>query len=415
MSDNSTSQPDSSQPVLSDSTIEIIKAITPAVAEHAEQITTNFYGRMFKANPEVKAFFNFAHQQSGRQPLALAQAVAAYFSNIDRLEVLGPAVELIAQKHCSLGVQPEHYPIVGEHLLDAIGEVMGDAVTAEVVAAVGEAYGVLADICIQRERQIYQQQKDATGGWNGYRQFAVSQKDVESDEVTSFYLKPTDHGAIPDYEPGQYLTVKFDLSETPTAPRNYSLSHHPGQDFLRISVKREPAATASAAVGLVSNHLHDHVNEGDVIDVGPPCGEFTLDEASQDETPLVFLAGGIGITPLLSMIHSAIHAKTSRKLSLIHACRSPNVRAFTNEVARLQSENANLTCHFLYEKSDSGDAMGHLTKDQLAEWSDVEHAEFYCCGPPAFLNHAAALMKQLNIDSSRQHMEFFGPKQPLNG
>lgn len=403
MPDNIPAQP---APQLSDSTIHIIKAITPAVAEHAVQITTNFYGRMFQANPEVKAFFNFANQESGRQPLALAGAVAAYFSNIDRLEVLGPAVELIAQKHCSLGVQPEHYPIVGGHLLDAIGEVMGDAVTDDVVAAVGEAYSVLANICIERERQIYQQQKEAEGGWNGYRQFAVKQKKVESDEVTSFYLQPTDGGPISDYLPGQYLTVKFDLSD---APRNYSLSHRPGQDFYRISVKREPAKAAAAA-GLVSNHLHDQVNEGDAIAVGPPCGEFILDGASQDAAPLVFLAGGIGITPLLSMMHSALHAQTNRKLSLIHACRSPNVRAFTDEVAGLQSENANLTCHFLYEDSDSGDAMGHLTKDQLAEWSDIENAEFYCCGPPAFLNHVTALMTELDVDASRQHMEFFGPK-----
>lgn len=410
MSDKNSSAAEGVAPVLSDSTIQIIKTITPAVAKHAVQITTNFYGRMFQANPEVKAFFNFAHQETGRQPLALAGAVAAYFSNIDRLEVLGPAVELIAQKHCSLGVQPEHYPIVGGHLLDAIGEVMGDAVTEEVVSAVGEAYGVLAHICIEREREIYQQQKEAAGGWAGYRQFSVKQKKVESDEVTSFYLQPTDGKAIPNYLPGQYLTVKFDLSDSPTAPRNYSLSHRPGQDFFRISVKKEPAKTESSAPGLVSNYLHDQVSEGDVIDVGPPCGEFTLDAASQHQAPIVFLAGGIGITPLMSMIHSAVDAKTSRKLNLIHACRSPNVRAFTSEVAKLQSENSNLTCHFLYEDSDSGDAMGHLTKDQLSEWSDTAAAEFYCCGPPAFLNHVTRLMDDLNIDSSRQHMEFFGPK-----
>ena len=409
MSDNIPAQRQPAIPLLSDSTIQIIQAITPAVAEHAVQITTIFYKRLFQANPEVKAFFNFANQESGRQPLALAGAVAAYFSNIDRLEVLGPAVELIAQKHCSLGVQPEHYPIVGGHLLDAIGEVMGDAVTDEVVAAVGEAYGLLAHICIERERRIYQQQKAAAGGWNGYRQFAVKQKKVESDEVTSFYLQPTDGRAISNYLPGQYLTVKFDLSDDPTAPRNYSLSHRPGQDFYRISVKREPATTTGPA-GLVSNHLHDQVNEGDVIEAGPPCGEFTLDTASEDAAPLVFLAGGIGITPLLSMIHSALHANTSRKLSLIHACRSPSVRAFTDEVAGLQSENPNLACHFLYEDSNSGDAMGHLTKDQLAEWSDIKNAEFYCCGPPAFLNHVTALMNELSVDASRQHMEFFGPK-----
>lgn len=401
--------------MLSDSTIQIIKAITPAVAENAVRITTCFYGRMFAGNPEVKAFFNFAHQESGRQPLALAQAVGAYFSNIDRLEVLGPAVELIAQKHCALGVLPEHYPIVGRHLLDAIGEVMGDAVTDEVVAAVNEAYGVLADICIERERQIYAEQKAMPGGWNGYRSFTIDRKQIESDEVTSFYLKSTDGEPIPHFQPGQYLTVKFDLSDTPTAPRNYSLSHRPGQDFYRISVKREAAANATAAAGLVSNHLHDTVNEGDLIDVGPPCGEFTLPPSTEGANPIVFLAGGIGITPLLSMIHSLTDSKTACPITLIHACRSEGVRAFKDEVAELQSQNPNLTCRVVYEDSDGGDGRGHLTSDQLAEWADVENANFYCCGPPAFLNHVTSMMKDLSVSESRQHMEFFGPKQPLNG
>ncbi|MCL4104816.1 UNVERIFIED_CONTAM: hypothetical protein GTU68_034255 [Idotea baltica] len=401
--------------MLSESTIQIIKAITPAVAENAVKITTCFYGRMFEGNPEVKAFFNAAHQESGKQPLALAQAVGAYFSNIDRLEVLGPAVELIAQKHCALGILPEHYPIVGRHLLDAIGEVMGDAVTDEVVAAVGEAYGLLADICIERERQIYAEQKAAAGGWNGYRPFSVDRKEVESDEVTSFYLKPTDGQQIPDFLPGQYLTVKFDLSDAPTAPRNYSLSHRPGQDFYRISVKREPARNDSAPGGLVSNHLHNSVNVGDVVNVGPPCGEFTLQVDSAENAPVVFLAGGIGVTPLLSMIQAHTNSGATAPITLIHASRSENVQAFKGEVEKLQADHPNLQTYFLYEDSDSGAGRGRLTKEQLADWTDAVNSSFYCCGPPAFLNHVTVLMNDLQVAPDRQHMEFFGPKQPLNG
>ncbi len=97
--------------------------------------------------------------------------------------MLGPAIELIAQKHCSLGVQPEHYPIVGKHLLDAIGEVMGDAATEQVVAAVGEAYGFLADVCIEREKEIYAAQRAGDGGWNGFRKFVVDRKERESDKL----------------------------------------------------------------------------------------------------------------------------------------------------------------------------------------------------------------------------------------
>ena len=98
--------------MLTDKTIVIVKAITPLVAANAETITRRFYELMFEGDPQVKVFFNQAHQHSGGQQKALAGAICAYFSNIDNLDVLGPAVEVLAQKHCSLNIQPEHYPIV---------------------------------------------------------------------------------------------------------------------------------------------------------------------------------------------------------------------------------------------------------------------------------------------------------------
>ena len=111
--------------MLSAKTIEIVKQTAPVVAAHAEAITRQFYLLMFAGNPEVKAYFNQAHQHSGGQQQALAGAICAYAANIDNLAALGPAVELIAQKHCSLGIQPEQYPIVGKHLLAAIKHVLG--------------------------------------------------------------------------------------------------------------------------------------------------------------------------------------------------------------------------------------------------------------------------------------------------
>ncbi len=204
--------------MLSDKTVRIVKEITPAVAANAETITRRFYERMFEGNPEVKAFFNQAHQHSGGQQRALAGAICAYFTHIDNLEVLAPAVELIAQKHCSLGIQADHYPIVGKHLLAAIEDVMGDAATEEIIGAVAEAYGVLADVCIGREAQIYEEQKTKLGGWNGYRKLVVDRKVAESEIVTSFYLKPADKNPLPEYLPGQYVTVRVDHPTTPTSP-----------------------------------------------------------------------------------------------------------------------------------------------------------------------------------------------------
>ena len=126
--------------MLSPQTIEIVKTVTPAVAANAQAITETFYLRMFNDNPEVQPFFNQAHQQSGVQQNALAGAICAFFTHIEDLETIRPAIEVITQKHCSLGVQAEHYPIVGRHLLAAIKDVMGDAATEDIMAAMAEAY-----------------------------------------------------------------------------------------------------------------------------------------------------------------------------------------------------------------------------------------------------------------------------------
>ena len=126
--------------MLSEETIQTVKATAPAVALHAEAITRRFYSLMFAGNPEVQAYFNPAHQHSGGQQRALAGAICAYAANIDNLSALGPAVELIAHKHCSLGIQRQHYPIVGKHLLVAIKDVLGEAATDEQKTAIASMW-----------------------------------------------------------------------------------------------------------------------------------------------------------------------------------------------------------------------------------------------------------------------------------
>ena len=406
--------------MLSDKTIEIIKAITPAVAAKADTITCKFYQRMFAGNPEVKAYFNQAHQQSGQQPAALAGAVCAYFSNIDNLAVLGPAVELIAQKHCSLGVKAEHYPIVGKHLLDAIKDVMGDAATDEIIAAVAEAYGVLADVCIGRENQIYVDQASQPGGWNGQRDFVVDRKEKESDIVTSFYLKPADGGVLPHFLPGQYITVHIDHPTTPTSPRNYSLSDVPGTGYFRISVKREEATQANAPDGLISNYLHDHIQAGDRVALGPPCGEFTLDPSNPPNRPVVFIAGGIGITPLLAMAKSLVAAGTKEPVYFIQAARNGSVHALSHEVRALANGSSKVETRVLFEnasqedlQSKKCDVAGLVTKNLLLELTPVANAEYYFCGPKPFMACIESMLCELGVDESRRHCEFFGPKQTL--
>lgn len=404
--------------MLSQSTIETIKTITPAVAANAETITRRFYELMFAGNPEVKLYFNEAHQHSGGQQKALAGAICAYFSHIDDLEALTPAVEIIAQKHCSLGIKPEHYPIVGKHLLAAIKDVMGEAASEPIVAAVAEAYGVLAEVCIDREKAIYEEQVSKPGGWNGYRKFVVKQKTPESQEVTSFYLQPKDGGALPDFKPGQYLTVR--ALEASPSPRNYSLSERPGMGYLRISVKRETAKDPNDPQGAISNYLHNSIQEGDSLEVGPPCGEFTLDIESGNETPIVLLAGGIGITPLLSMAKHAVHAGRPNPVYLVQCARNSQVAVFRQEIESLKKQSSNFHSLILFDEPLNGDLssgqcdeIGILSKEVLEKFTPYRESRFYFCGPKAFMKSALKHLRDLDVPRERIHFEFFGPRQEI--
>ncbi len=403
--------------MLTPKTIDIIKAITPLVAANAETITRRFYALMFEGDPEVKAFFNQAHQQSGIQQQALADAICAYFVNIENLKALTPAVELIAQKHCSLGVQPEHYPIVGKHLLAAIKEVMGESATPEIISAVSEAYEFLANICIGREQAIYQLQEAIAGGWTGYRRFIVDQKVRESNEITSFYLRPEDGGPLPAFLPGQYITLRIDHPTTPTSPRNYSLSDEPGKEYYRISVKRESGPKAEAPDGLISTHLHDAVQPGDVLEIGPPCGEFTIDPKSAGEQPIVFLAGGVGVTPLLSMAKSLVTEGVIAPIHFIQAARNSGTQAFADELYKLISDKDFVEVQVIYDDPMEGDVeagkcdrAGRVDTEVLRQWTPFNIGQFYFCGPRPFMQSIYSGLKELGVDDSRIHFEFFGPR-----
>jgi nitric oxide dioxygenase len=406
--------------MLSDETIRIVQATAPVVALHAEAITRRFYTLMFAGNPETLAYFNPAHQHSGGQQRALAGAICAYAANIDNLAALGPAVELIAHKHCSLGILPEHYPIVGRHLLVAIKDVLGESASTDVIDAWGEAYGFLAEVFIERERQIYYEQAAAPGGWNGYRPFVVDRKRPESEVVTSLYLRPVDGGPLPLFNPGQYITVTINHPTVSATPRNYSLSDRPGLDYYRISVKREPSLAANAPAGLMSNHLHDAVQQGDTLSIGPPCGQFTLDPTQVTARAIALISGGIGITPLLAMLKSLAHHRVATPVYFIHAARNSSHHAFAEEVRKIAAECPNIHLHIRYDEplaNDVGgqhcDSTGRIDEQLLSELLPSIETEFYFCGPKPFMAMLLHTLKTLGVADSRIHYEFFGPKQEL--
>ena len=397
--------------------IQIVKESAAVLGKNAEALTRLFYQRLFEGDPQVKAYFNEANQHKGEQQQALAGAVVAYATNIEDPSVLGSAVELIAHKHVSLGIQPDHYPIVGKHLLGAIKELLGDQATDELINAWAEAYGQLADIMIGRETDLYGQQKE-NHGWTGFRKFKVDRKATESDEITSFYLTPVDGSPISPHLPGQYLTVRLDqpADNQHTTMRNYSISSAPGEAWFRISVKREPS-TGTIPAGAISNRLHDSMEAGELIDIAPPSGEFTLDTTAETSRPLVLLSGGVGITPMLSMLHAAVQQKTDRKIVFIHAARNRSVHAFVDEVQQLASENSNVTIHFRLGETD--DPVPGLVSKGFIDLSLIEQlvgtpdADFYFCGPKPFMDSISKILTGWNVPESQIRFEDFGPSSTL--
>ena len=404
--------------MLSDQTIAIIKSTVPILQEHGETLTQHFYKRMFSHNPEVIPFFNRANQAAGSQQKALAAAVCAYAANIDNLGALGGAVELIAQKHASLQIKPEHYPIVGANLLASIREVLGEGATDEVIQAWGEAYGLLADILIGREKQIYDDNAALSGGWEGFRKFRVSRKEPESTVISSFYLEPLDQGGLPLFKPGQYLTVRIPTPEGQTTMRNYSISNTPGEPMFRISVKRERGETAKTPAGYVSNYLHETVAAGATLEIGPPCGEFCIDLALHSERPLVLLAAGIGITPVLSML-STVLPNAKQEVILVYASLNPEVQAFKPLLDQLSVQYPHFKVHYCYSESAGSFANAMNVSEGLVDAALLEsliqdkNADYYFCGPKPFMIDVYQDLLKWGIPASQVHFEFFGPLQEL--
>ncbi len=384
----------------------LIKATVPLLETGGVALTTHFYRMMFRDYPEVRPYFNQAHQVDGSQPRALANSVLMYAKHIDRLEELGDLVSTIVNKHVALDIRPEHYDIVGSCLLKSIREVLGaDIATDAVIEAWAAAYQQLADILIGLEEKMMAQKAQAPGGWRGARAFRVTRKEKESDEITSFYLSPNDGGAAVAFEPGQFIGVRV-VVDGVEMRRNYSLSAVSNEKEYRISVKRE-------AEGHVSNYLHDQVNVGSVIDLLAPAGEFTL---KASDKPLVLISGGVGITPTLAMLDAAL--KTERPVHFIHAARHGGVHAFRDAIDTYAQRHPQLKRFTIYSEARTGDtppdAIGLLDAERLAQWMPATRdVDVYFLGPIGFMKSMKAHLKALGVPAAQTHYEFFGPAAAL--
>ena len=385
-----------------------IRATVPALQAHGDTITRTFYARLFAAHPELLNVFNPANQQTGQQARSLAASVLAYAEHIDRPGLLAPMVQRIAHKHVSLDVQPQQYRVVGQHLLDAIAEVLGEAATPDILSAWAAAYDELAALMIDTERDLYHTGTEQPGGWSGFTPLRVTRLTPESSVITSLTLERPGGEALPPYQAGQYVSVKVKVpGDDHWHIRQYSLSAAPNGQQYRIAVKREDG-------GVVSTHLHDRVREGDDLLVHVPAGDFTLRAGTR---PLVLLSGGVGVTPLLAMLHAALTDTPQRPVTFIHAAHNRVAHAFGPEVRALAAQHPQLRTLVFYTDVQDTDQLGlpshqagFITAATLKPALPLD-ADYYFCGPTGFMATVEGILDELGVPVTRRFTETFGPNQ----
>ena len=264
---------------------------------------------------------------------------------------------------------------------------------------------------------------DRAPAWPGWRPFRVVRRQFEDALRTqcSFYLAPVDGAPLPPFRPGQFLTFALEIprlsggADRPIT-RCYSLSDAPRPDAFRITVKRVPAPAGRPELppGVASNHLHDRVREGDLLQLRAPAGGFFID--ADTEVPAVFIAGGIGITPMMSMLAWCLEQQPGRVLHLYYGLRHGGEYAFKARLESLAAQHPSFHLHVVYSQPRDDDVPGR--DHRHVGYVDVallrltlprgRHA-FYICGPPPMMASLIPALLEWGIAPEDIHQEAFGP------
>lgn len=363
--------------------------------------------------PELERdLFNRGNQAQGDQQSALAGAVATYATLLvaddgrDPLEVLAR----IAHKHASLGITEDQYPIVHEHLFAAIVEVLGDAVTPEVATAWDEVYWHMAGALVTIEKRLYAETGVAEG--DVWRTLVLRRRLQESPDTVSFVLGTTDGSTLPKALPGQYISLQVTLPDGARQIRQYSLtrSFEPGE--WGISVKAVPTTHADdgthSPAGEVSNFLHQNLFEGDEIRVSAPFGDLVIEDSDR---PLVLISAGIGVTPIIGILHYLAGIDSSREVLVLHADRSPARHAHRQELKELVAAMPTASLRRWYEDLGVRPIRDVLQVGRV-DLEAVEipaDAEIYLCGPLPFMEQVRTSLIEQHVRESDIHYEVFGP------
>jgi MOSC domain-containing protein YiiM/ferredoxin-NADP reductase/ferredoxin len=243
--------------------------------------------------------------------------------------------------------------------------------------------------------------------WNEFRSLTVMASTQESEDVRSYELGAPDGAKLPDFIPGQYVALRVRMSsQHAVAIRSYSLCGALGAGRFKIAVKNTG--------GLVSRFLNEGLRVGDLVEVSAPRGSFVL---SADVGPIVFLSAGIGVTPLLAMLHALVNVESSavQEIWWIHSARDQAHHAFAGQARSMLGALKHVHICVIYSRAGAQDRLGtdynqagHLSFALLRELSVPRQALFYICGPSGYLRDTQAILTQLHVDERSIHIEIFG-------
>ncbi|MEM9412207.1 MAG: 2Fe-2S iron-sulfur cluster-binding protein [Planctomycetota bacterium] len=261
------------------------------------------------------------------------------------------------------------------------------------------------------------EQKSHTGNWEGFREFYVDRLEKNVEMVTSVYLKPVDGKPIIRFNPGQHLSLRFQISGEPKPViRCYSLSAGPGKEYYRISVKAvdAPPKQPELPPGKVSNYINQQLMVGDRIEVKAPSGAFFLEE--KGESPVILLAGGIGITPVLSMLEHLISIDSQRLIVLFYGVRNSREHAFKDYLQAAASRYSNVHVINCYSNPLDTDVInrdyhvkGFVHIDLMKQVLPTNQCRYYMCGPPPFMESVRNGLLEWGVPEGRINFEAFGP------
>lgn len=391
--------------------VEIVSATLPLIGAHIDEITAEFYRRMFENHPELlRNLFNRGNQAQGAQQRALAASIATFAAHLVDPDLPHPAELLsrIGHKHASLGVTAEQYPIVHDNLFAAIVAVLGaDTVTDEVAAAWDRVYWIMAQTLIDLERDLYR----AAGVDDGdvYRRARVVSRVDDPSGAVLLTVRP-DGDPVTGFVAGQYVSIGVTMPDGARQLRQYSLVNKPGSHELTFAVK-PVAATAEQPAGEVSSWIAANVCVGDILDVTVPFGDLP---APTGERPLVLISAGIGITPMIGLLEALVADAPSTTVRVLHADRCDQSHPLRERQRELLATLPNATLDIWYEDGLTGGApgvhAGLLTLDgiELPAAADV-----YLCGNNGFVQAVRNQLMALGVPAARVHSELFSPNDWL--